>query len=99
MRSSARMAKRIAAFPLEYQAAAYKNELKQISIKRQEREKKVANVILEELHKLKKELQLTTVKEDRVRIKETILKIQKNMPKSRRKWSPILPGSFESSSR
>lgn len=99
MGSSARMAKRIAAFPLEYQAAAYKNELKQISKKRQEREKMAANVIREELHKLKKELQLTTVKEDRVQIKETILKIQKNMPKSRRKWSPILPGSFESSSR
>ncbi|WP_138513228.1 hypothetical protein [Rhodoferax bucti] len=93
------MAERISTFSSEFQAAAYRNELKRISIKTQERENKTAKIIRDELHKLKKQLQLTTIEEDRVRLKEAISIKEKKMPKSKRKWSPILPGSFESSFR
>jgi len=91
--------KKLKDVPLEYQASVYakmeREKRAQQDIKRREQVQNLKSTA----KKLKEELRKAAAAPVRVELERKILacdKAIKNSPKPRRKWSPILSGSFES---
>jgi len=94
--------KKLAAVPLEYQASVYAKELR---LRRQERQA-AHKENLARHRSLLKSLEKKFRDEKNIESRAILLKeieIQKKVikqaPRPKRKWSPILPGSFESNSK
>jgi hypothetical protein len=97
-----KFAKKLASVPLEYQASIYAKEMK---LRRQEKQTEHKENLAKHrslLKSLEKKLQEEKSKESRAIILKEIeiqKKIIKQAPRPKRKWSPILSGSFESNSK
>ena len=97
-----KLAKKLASVPLEYQASVYVKEMK---LRRQEKQiehKKNLARHRSLLKSLEKKFQEENSKESRATLLKEIeiqKKIIKQAPRPKRKWSPVLPGSFESNSK
>mgnify|MGYP006347997881 FL=1 len=101
-KSNKKFAEKLASVPIEYQASVYAKE-----IKLQHQEKQIENKENLAKHRsllksLEKKFQEEKSEESRAILLNEIeiqKKIIKRAPRPKRKWSPILSGSFESNSR
>ena len=91
------LAAKLEATPAEHRAHVYKAHQAQSAARRSERTKKQKESLRVTLKALEKQLKITTILEKKEPITRQILKTRKDIKKisSKRKWSPILAGSFE----
>jgi hypothetical protein len=85
--------------PLEYQASVYSKMEREKRAHQDIKRREQLQTLRSTLIKLKEELRKTLTTSVRVELERKISackKAIKNAPKPRRKWSPILSGSFES---
>lgn len=97
-----KLAKKLAAVPLEYQASVYAKEAKLLRSKSQEKQQKNLWELRVQLKALKEKLRSTHAEAALCQLKKDIEakeKAIKNAPQPKRNWSPVLPGSFESSTK
>lgn len=97
-----KLAKKLAAVSLEYQASVYAKETKLRFQKEQEKKRENLLRLRSQLKALKVNLKATDSEELRKKlIKEIefLEKLIKKAPRPKRQWSPIFPGSFESSTK
>ncbi|MES2281774.1 MAG: hypothetical protein V4542_10215 [Pseudomonadota bacterium] len=95
-----KLAKKLAAVSLEYQASVYAKETKLVRSKSQERQQKNLRELRVQLKALKEQLRSTHAEAALFQLKKAIEAKEnaiKNSPRPKRSWSPVLPGSFESS--
>ncbi|MFN7041698.1 MAG: hypothetical protein ACK4OH_11085 [Acidovorax temperans] len=97
-----KLVKKLASVPLEYQSSVYAKEME---LQRQEKQNEHKKNMAEH-RKLLKSLERKSQEETNENSRAILLKkiqLQKNIikqaPRPKRKWSPILSGSFESNSR
>jgi hypothetical protein len=101
-KSDKKFAKKLALVPLEYQASVYAKEMK---LRRQEKQTEHKNNLTElrnSLKSLEEKFRKTESSDSRAILLKQIeaqKELIKRAPRPRRKWSPILSGSFESNSR
>ena len=101
-KSNKKLAKKLASVPLEYQASVYAKEMK---LRRQEKQTEHKENLAKHRSLLKSlEIKFQEEKSEESRtilLKEIEIqkKIVKRIPRPKRKWSPIIPGSFESNSK
>ena len=96
------LAKKLASVPLEYQASVYAKQMKLSVQRKQDKDRKTLLNLLSEFASLKKTLRATEPGESREKVQKQTADVEKLIKKVRRpkrKWSPILPGSFEASKR
>jgi hypothetical protein len=101
-KSNKKLAKKLASVPLEYQASVYAKEMKLRYQEKQIEHKENLVKHRSSLKSLEKKFQEEKSEESRaILLKEIEIqkKIIKRAPRPKRKWSPILSGSFESNSR
>ena len=100
MRRAKRLAMKLAAVPLEYQASVYAKQAKLLRVKSEENQRKNLQKLRAHLKGLKEKLgtphtQLTL---DHLKNEiESAEKAIKKAPRPKSNWSPVLRGSFESS--
>lgn len=94
-----RAPKRLEDVPLEYQASLYAKKERERIVKNDAKKKKKLDDLKTQLKTLKEKLRNATVTAIRAELEKEIVTLQKDIkkvPRPRRKWSPVLPGSFES---
>lgn len=97
-----KLAKKMAAVPLEYQASVYAKELKSLQSKSQEKKQKKLQELRTELKILKEKLHSAQSEEAHIQVKKDIQAKEqaiKRAPRPKRKWTPVLSGSFESGTK
>lgn len=85
--------------PLEYQASLYAKKERERRVKNDVKKKKKLDELKSQLKTLKAKLCKATITQNRTEIENEITALEKAIKKSPRpkhKWSPMLPGSFES---
>ncbi|WP_153160031.1 hypothetical protein [Zoogloea sp. 1C4] len=90
--------KRLEDVPLEYQAAVYAKKQRDRLAKQDVQKRTQLEKLRATVKALKEKLRSVRVESARAELEREIATHQKAMrktPKSRRKWSPILSGSFE----
>lgn len=91
--------KRLEDIPAEYRAAVYARNLQVRKAKRDEKITQDLKRLQSELKSLKYKLRITKTESEKESIRREISALEKTIkraPKIGRKWSPFLPGSFES---
>lgn len=97
-----KLAKKLAAVPLEYQASVYAKEIKLQFQKNQDKDRENLLRLRSQIKVLKEKLKATYSEELRAKLIkeiESLEKAIKKAPRPKRQWSPIIPGSFESSKK
>ena len=91
--------KRLEDVPLEYQASLYAKKQRFAIVKADAKKKRNLDGLKAQLKGLKERLRNTTVTSGKEALKKEIMALEKTIkkaPKPKRKWSPVLSGSFES---
>jgi len=93
------IAKLLEETPTEYQASVYANLEKQRRTKSQEKKKNNLIDLRVQLKELKRKLAMASSGSKKEKLNEEILKIEaaiKKAPRPKRRWPPVLAGSYES---
>jgi len=91
--------KRLEDVPLEYQASLYAKRERARIVKSEAKKKKKLDDLKVQLKTLKEKLRAATVSPNKSELEKEITAMEKTIkkaPRPRRKWSPVLSGSFES---
>ncbi|WP_155419392.1 hypothetical protein [Chromobacterium subtsugae] len=89
----------LADVPLEYQASLYAKKERERTVKNDAKKKKKLDDLKTQLKVMKEELRNATIASKQAELVNQIAALEKTIkkvPKPRRKWSPVLPGSFGS---